>query len=722
MLKNQTSRPRREKKVTQSVEACKEKKRKSRKLKSFYCSLCPRKKHFSSKKVYESHILEHDEKTEELVFMCEICSAVLRSEAYLKRHIETRHSKVQKIYSCDSCGKTFSHKDYLRIHIDRHRVHQILTCTVCQKSYSSKHTFRRHLKMHVEKHICTVCGLIFHQKLLFDNHYATKHSDDLPFKCLFCTRLFASKTARNNHHYIAHRKSKTELNFKCYKCNIYFEMKEELRIHSFIHFNGEIKTCLECNQIFKTTRLLNIHMQKHEPKKLFQCTQCCEFFTFKTGLAKHLRLGRCRGPLISGEGEECTFGDQEVAEIALRQLNEMSRSKLKVKEPESEEEKDTKYELSVDSVGSFKFSDTEEIFEEKLPKVETKEIVKVVVEEKLPNVEVETKETRKFRFSKKLKSVDLPKGRPHLVYTCDFCGKSIKFKKDFLLHVKQHTINQRYKCKECDESFKSKKKLIDHSSEVHGIKLLVLIEAFSCETCGKMFDARSALEAHKRSHDESTRKHVCEVCSAAFKSIGNLRRHAAIHVTSRNFHCDLCHKSFKTELALKLHFESVHAEMRVFVNCGICQAIVQEKHLTQHIKNMHTEEGQEKPFECNACGKKFRTEKLGQRHYEAVHEAKDRGVIYTCPHCPELLFYRQRELKEHSFVHFEGTIFQCDECLKMFKSKRLLMIHQASHIEVDYPCNLCENVVFKTPGGRRKHILRLHSKFETQEELDEEEN
>jgi KRAB domain-containing zinc finger protein len=561
--------------------------------------------------------------------------------------------------------------------------------------------------------------------MLLDNHYATKHCDDLPFKCQFCTRLFASKTARNNHHYIAHKDSKTVLKFKCDKCNVYFEMKEELRIHSFIHFNGEILHCSECDQIFKTNRLLKIHMQKHETKKTFQCTQCGDFFTFKTGLAKHIRLNRCKGPVNAEDDEQCKLNEEEIAEIALGQLKDITKTKVVIEDEAMFEDETLFQDEMEESQSEVEKGDVD--FD--LPEVEKILKGKVEVEEFKFEDEIISKETRKLRKKKApgLVNIKSHKGRAHLTYTCDYCGDKIKYYKDIVKHFKEHTINLRYKCKgeQCHQAFKSRKKLVDHSIEVHGTKPQVVKEAFACETCGRMFDMKSAYEAHKLSHDDNARNHICSICSSGFKSIGNLRRHEAIHTATRDFQCDSCPKAFKTQLALKIHTEVVHAELKVFVNCEFCKAIIQEKHLNQHIKNQHTEEGQEKPFECSACGKTFRTFKLGQRHYEAVHEPKDRGVVYTCPQCPELQFYRQRDLKEHSFIHFDGTIFQCDECLKMFKSKRLLMIHRASHNNVGFPCKMCNNVVFKTRGGRRKHMLKLHNgedKIEYQETTIEEEN
>lgn len=451
-------------------------------------------------------------------------------------------------------------------------------------------------------------------------------------------------------------------------------------------------------------------MQKHEIQKSFQCQVCGDLFTFKTGLAKHIRLNRCRGPLrnyrVKDEDEE------EDHIVAQKQLNEMSKASNKKSACLKDEEQTVC--LKVEEQANESASDDENNFYEisDLPELE----LKVEIEES----NIETKETRKSRKQKLHPAITSRQGRQHLIYTCDYCGEDVKFKKQILNHMKNHIVLKSYKCKECPDTFKSRKKIIAHSIEMHGTKPLTVRETiFFCEVCGKRFDQKSIFEAHKISHDDNARHYMCSHCSAAFKSVGNLHRHEATHNPSRDFECpgDDCKKRFKTKLALKIHNETVHPQVKVFVNCHICDVIIQEKYMKVHVRNQHTEEGKEKPFSCTLCNKTFKTEKLGQRHFESVHDPKNQGKIYACSKCPEAKFYRQRDLNQHSFIHFEGMIFQCETCLKMFKTKRLLSIHGAVHNGTGhFACRLCTNIVFKTRGGRRKHMVRVHEGLKQIEE------
>jgi len=523
---------------------------------------------------------------------------------------------------------------------------------------------------HLEKYPCKECGATFSHKTLLNNHISI-HTKEFTIKCKYCTRMFKNTTSRNNHHQIAH-KNKEELHFKCNKCNVFFETKEDLRIHSFIHFNGEIKTCFHCDQIFKTTRLLNIHLQKHSNKK-FQCESCLENFTFKSGLTKHKRLNRCKGPPTTFDDDQMT--QEEINKIAKEQLESISYSRQKeVPEPD----------LIIDDKN-----------DEDVPEREVESSIESDYEEQTTtNVQEEEAPLTVKRI-----------GRAHKTYICDNCGDSIKYRKNLELHMKNNHLRKNYKCSSCSEVFRSKISYKAHSLQAHGIKQRIAVEIFKCNVCDKKFDIKSIYEAHKLSHDD-LRPQVCKICNASFKSIGNLKRHNLIHIDERNYLCDACSKSFKSENALKIHKNSVHASVKVYVSCPHCKIILQEKNLKIHIHNQHTEEGQKKPFTCSVCSKTFKNEFLLKRHFEHLHFSSNRGIIYNCEQCG-LTFNRQRDLRIHSFEHFEGTIHTCF-CGKKFKNKRLLLIHSTVHVsDTKFQCNLCD-AIFKTSGGRRKHIAKHH--------------
>jgi stress-induced morphogen len=268
----------------------------------------------------------------------------------------------------------------------------------------------------------------------------------------------------------------------------------------------------------------------------------------------------------------------------------------------------------------------------------------------------------------------------------------------------------------------SKKKIIEIPPESKIILPSLMKGEVGCEEnllhcfwCDERFSSKKNIENHmKKVHMQSismavSNVHACTHCNSKFKSIGNLHRHQVVHVDTRDYVCHICAKGFKLKSALKYHQDTVHAPIKVYVNCPYCKTIVLEKSLKTHIHNKHTTDGKQKLFECNLCDKMFKNTSQLKRHEQSLHNPINRGVSYACNEC-DITFDRQRDLKQHSFMHFDGTYHECKECCRKFKSRRALTIHLGSAMHnssSNFPCELCD-AVFRTVGGRRKHLTCAH--------------
>lgn len=367
-------------------------------------------------------------------------------------------------------------------------------------------------------------------------------------------------------------------------------MKEELRIHSFIHFNGNIHTCLECHQIFKKKSLLTVHMQKHDGIK-YNCTECGDSFVYRTGLEKHLRKNRCKGPINKIAD---VMNPKEVEQIARKQLETVLNKKIDLIQPLADSPQK----------GSFDKPENEEIHCEDSTNNESN-CIENDSEPELTS-EKKTARSRNRKASTIHNSTNASKFPIHTEYICDFCGLIFKFKKPMFKHMKEHHVNnnfsKKYQCEHCSETYQNRKKLKDHYLSIHGLKVESVTSKYVCEIDGRTFDTLCFYKNHLLSHSEQNRNHVCQHCSAAFKTVGNLRRHEATHADTRNFVCSMCSKKFKTKLALKIHKDTIHVDTKVFVKCKICGTILQEKHLKIHMKNQHSEDAQVKRFQCGVCG------------------------------------------------------------------------------------------------------------------------
>lgn len=481
---------------------------------------------------------------------------------------------------------------------------------------------------------------------------------------------------------MAHKDNKPNL-FRCQECNIEFDLKEELRIHSFIHFNGNIHTCPECHQIFKKKTFLNVHMQKHDGVK-FVCEECGDSFVYKTGLEKHLRKNRCKGAINKMTD---VMDEDEVEKIARKQLDVVLNKTVEIETAQAAENIKESFKKSTFDA---EFMVEPSLIDDGISDAETQSID-------------EQQENRPSRSNNRQSS-------HHRTYTCDFCGISVKYKNAMEKHVKQHNsraVNS-YQCEQCNEIYQCRKKLKDHYLIDHKLKVESITAKYICEFDGRTFDTLCFYKNHMLSHSEQNRQFVCSQCTSAFKTVGNLRRHEATHANTRNFACSLCSKSFKTKLALKIHSDTIHVDTKIFVKCQICAKILQYKYLKIHLKNQHTESEQIYRFKCSACDREFKTEYIARRHYKNVHEASSKTAIFSCSECPNIKFFSTQELRDHSFVHHTGDVFECDECGKKFKTKSCLTAHRQSHQNVKFPCEFCVSVSFKTKGGFRKHNLKWH--------------
>ncbi|CRL07691.1 CLUMA_CG020648, isoform A [Clunio marinus] len=624
------------------------------------------------------------------MFPCDHCKKILSSFIHLQKHLNTTHKP--KEFICDYEGKCFNTKDKLRLHILQHRLYYRVSCNICQKEYKTNQSMRKHLRTHFEQHQCEACGQTFRYKRLLLNHMSSIHQDDPTIPCNYCTRLFSSKTTRDAHHKMIHQNQRRNLEyFKCPDCSLGFEMKEELRIHSFIHFEGEIHTCYECHQIFKKKKLLENHMNKHE-KPTFQCKACKRMFKYRPNLGKHIKNGRCKG-LIDNIIK--TMTPQEEAEVAKEQLIKMTVNPTRVNLIGVSDICKTKSE-KIDKNIAVK----EENFEENIS------AVVIIKSEEIKQEKIVKQEKSSSKILEQSKKLDRSLIND---YFCDLCDFSANKKCQMLSHIRHHISSRRHGCINCNERFATRMKLHNHSMKVHGRGVIGSVEyskaSAPCPECYQVFSAER-LKFHMKLHEKP--RHDCEICKKSFRSLSTLGKHLTnIHSDEKKFTCTTCGKGFRKLTILK-HHEEIHNPIKIYVQCEICNTMMQMKSYKLHMEVKHGDRYKDKPHICE-CGKAFRYIKQLTKHYENVHKKVNRGVMYLCsePGC-ELAFNRRIDLRNHSFDHFSGKIFEC-ECGMKFKKRKLLTIHSAVHKGDTFPCNHC-SLTFQTRGGRRKHQMKIHSR------------
>ncbi|GAB0092591.1 hypothetical protein DMENIID0001_075980 [Sergentomyia squamirostris] len=119
------------------------------------------------------------------------------------------------------------------------------------------------------------------------------------------------------------------------------------------------------------------------------------------------------------------------------------------------------------------------------------------------------------------------------------------------------------------------------------------------------------------------KRYGCRICRRLFRNPYEVEVHMNSHSDARNFHCELCTKSFKYKRSLRMHIQKFHPPQpntspKTFTcpKCSTC--FYSYGNLLAHIK-VHSQE-QQSPFVCKLCGKAFMYPFTLKRHERKDHE------------------------------------------------------------------------------------------------------
>ena len=153
------------------------------------------------------------------------------------------------------------------------------------------------------------------------------------------------------------------------------------------------------------------------------------------------------------------------------------------------------------------------------------------------------------------------------------------------------------------------------------------------------------------------------------------------------FECDHCGKIFKTNVVMKNHIKHVHDRIIEHI-CEVCaKGFATSSDLNTH-RRTHTGE---KNFPCHICGQSYST-----KQYLQIHTRQHTGEK---PHCCEecgKAFADPSALRNHQKQHQTNQPVACEVCGKTFKIKKNLKSHMMIHNHGELMIDACQ-----TESGKR---------------------
>ncbi|XP_053690670.1 zinc finger protein ZFP2-like [Sabethes cyaneus] len=385
-------------------------------------------------------------------------------------------------------------------------------------------------------------------------------------------------------------------------------------------------TCCACRTDFETVDALTEHIKLvHEPektdddpKKPFQCNMCFKRYFNKSSLNRHKRMATSaegvRLPEQINPVEHRCCGCRQDFE-SLDQLKKHSLVEHAASRVVSDETKPFECEICFK-----RYSNKTSLgkhFRDRFLDRQTRTIRKLSSNQCCGCRQKFNSKDQLLRHSKQVHEPDrLTTGLKS--FECGICFSSYSSKEAFDRHKYGNTINQMYRCQQCNKTFVKQIMLRFHERKYHsGVKQDV-IGPYQCTRCGKTFMQRSSLKNHEKDHERSER-FECSICQKHFSSKGNLQTHMKLHsIPSEQrarFECPICRVRFKTPNYLEVHAR-VHTGEKPYT-CKYCSK--QFAHASGHKQHLRTHSGI-KPYACRFCCQEF-TKRSNMLKHEKQHEA-----------------------------------------------------------------------------------------------------
>ena len=271
------------------------------------------------------------------------------------------------------------------------------------------------------------------------------------------------------------------------------------------------------------------------------------------------------------------------------------------------------------------------------------------------------------------------------------CGETVDSNYvNFYRHLASHDDEPPAKCVACDEVVSRRDLLEAHSRETHGFP--------KCKVCGETVDSNWAnFLAHVATHAKEP-FNKCLACDEIV-SRTDLEEHSR---QNHNFpECEYCSEKFSCNYAVFLRHVATHAK-EPFNKCVACDEIVSRTDLEEHSRQNHNFP------ECEVCSEKFVCNYAVFLRHVATHEVESK-----CPRCPALVCQKSL-ISHAKNVHSFPVCGNCDRDLEsstvpqFYNHLRHCRVDLDADSDDDRDCPLCDDSICTDKPLLVQHFMEKH--------------
>lgn len=145
-------------------------------------------------------------------------------------------------------------------------------------------------------------------------------------------------------------------------------------------------------------------------------------------------------------------------------------------------------------------------------------------------------------------------------FPCSSCDLTFVSRLRLMVHeIRKHSDSGRkYKCDQCEKSYKKCDTLIWHRRQAH-----MSLRMFKCDQCGNEFCYKSALDRHLKIHKGI--KYTCNECNISYDSHSSYEYHMRKH-KGLSYLCEVCGLRSWERRRIRKHYETNHPEHEMTEN------------------------------------------------------------------------------------------------------------------------------------------------------------